>query len=56
MNPEVASFPNWVGAEQIRILVLRGDELDLSTAPLLLAGEQRTAHLVWKRVKNEEET
>ena len=49
VHPEVAFFPNWIGADQVRILELNGDELGLSTPPMLIAGEQRTAHLVWKR-------
>jgi hypothetical protein len=55
VNPEVASFPNWIGADQVRILELSRDELSLSTPPQLFSGEQRTAHLVWRLVKNEEE-
>ena len=50
VHPEVAFFPNWVGVDQIRIVELNGDELGLSTPPMLMAGQQQTAHLVWKRV------
>ena len=50
VHPEVAFFPNWVGVDQVRLLKLDGDELDLSTPPMLAAGKMQTAHLVWKRV------
>jgi len=50
VHPEVASFPNWVGVDQVRIVELDGDMLGLSTPPMLLAGKQQTAHLAWKRV------
>jgi hypothetical protein len=50
VHPEAAFFPNWIGVNQVRVVELNGDELGLSTPPMLLAGEQRTAHLVWKRV------
>lgn len=50
VHPEVAFFPNWIGGEQVRLVEFSGDELSLSTPLLLLAGQQQTAHLVWKRV------
>ena len=50
VHPEVAFFPSWVGVDQVRLLKLDGDELDLSTPPMLAAGEMQTAHLVWRRV------
>ena len=47
--PEMSFYPNWIGVDQVRIARLDGDELDLSTQPLLLAGKQQTAHLLWRR-------
>jgi hypothetical protein len=51
VHPELAFFPNWVGVDQIRIASLEGDELNLSTPPMLISGLQQTAHLVWQRVR-----
>ena len=48
---EVAFFPNRVGTAQERIFELTGDSLDISTPPMLIEGEQRTAHLSWRRVE-----
>jgi hypothetical protein len=50
VHPEAAFFPNWIGMDQVRIMDLEDDVLDLSTPPMLLAGHQQTAHLVWTRV------
>ena len=47
---ELSLFPNWVGVEQERLVELRGNRLTLSTRPILLGGNQHTAHLVWERV------
>jgi hypothetical protein len=48
--PEAAFFPNWIGVEQARTLgFTSADGLELSTPPMLLAGRQQTAHLVWRR-------
>jgi hypothetical protein len=47
VHPEAAFFPNWIAVDQVRIMSLEGDLLDLSTPPMLLAGRQQTAHLVW---------
>jgi len=46
---EVSSFPNWVGTDQVRIVHLAGDELSLSSLPLVIAGALQTAHLSWRR-------
>jgi hypothetical protein len=46
---ELSSFPNWVGADQERLLELRGNRLTLSTHPILMQGKQQTAHLIWER-------
>jgi hypothetical protein len=50
VHPEAAFFPNWIGVDQVRLMSLNDDILELRTPPMLLAGAQRTAHLVWKRV------
>ncbi len=47
---ELSLFPNWVGVEQERLVKLEENRLTLSTRPILLSGEQRTAHLIWERV------
>lgn len=46
---QVSLFPNWVGDVQRRFYELDGDRLTLSTAPMLLAGIERRAFLVWER-------
>jgi Lipocalin-like domain len=48
---ESSLFPNWVGTTQERFLELDGSALTLSTAPVLYAGQQRRAYLVWQRVQ-----
>ena len=47
---ELSLFPNWIGGEQERLVELGGEQLTLSTRPLLLRGIERTAHLIWERV------
>ncbi len=47
---ELSLFPNWVGTDQERDADLSADTLVLSVGPLLLAGEERIARLVWERV------
>ena len=44
-------FPNWVGSEQRREVLLEGDQLTLSTPPTLFQGRQRVLRLVWKRLE-----
>ncbi|CAA9389038.1 MAG: hypothetical protein AVDCRST_MAG03-462 [uncultured Rubrobacteraceae bacterium] len=51
---ELSLFPDWVGAEQERLVEVSGDRLVLSTRPILLGGVQRTAHLIWERVRTSE--
>jgi hypothetical protein len=46
---EVSLFPNWKGVDQVRRFAFDGDRLTLSTAPMVVAGVERTAHLVWER-------
>jgi hypothetical protein len=47
---ELSLFPNWVGADQERLMELRGNRLTLSTHPILIKGSEQTAHLIWERV------
>jgi hypothetical protein len=46
---QTSLFPNWVGNAQRRFFELDGNRLTLSTTPLLLAGTERRAYLVWER-------
>jgi hypothetical protein len=46
---EGATFPNWDGAEQKRVLKISGDEMDY-TNPTISTGAG-VARLVWKRLK-----
>ena len=47
---ELSLFPNWVGADQERLMELKGNRLTLSTHPILIQGKEQTAHLIWERV------
>ena len=47
---ELSLFPNWVGSNQERSVLLAGDRLTLSASPLLLAGKQQIPRLIWERV------
>ena len=47
---EVSLFPNWKGVDQVRRYAFDGDRLTLSTAPMVVAGVEQAAHLVWQRV------
>ena len=51
VNPHTSLFPNWVGQNLERFFAVEGDRLDLRTRPLLAQGEERTAHLIWRRVR-----
>ena len=42
-------FPNWVGTEQRREIVLDGSRLTLTSQPILFEGKMRVFRLVWKR-------
>ena len=48
---ELSLFPNWVGTRQVRRLELAGDRLTLSAGPMVLAGRQQIARLIWERVR-----
>ncbi len=44
-------FPNWVGSDQRRKVLMNGDRLILSTPPTLFQGKQRIFRLTWARVE-----
>ena len=46
---ELSLFPNWVGTDQERAAEVSERTLTLSAGPLLLAGKQQVARLVWER-------
>lgn len=47
---ELSLFPNWVGSDQERVAEFTRKRLTLSAGPLLLAGKQQVARLVWERI------
>ena len=51
---ELSLFPNWVGAEQERLVEVAGDRLTLSTRPMVLGGVLKTASLTWERIRTAE--
>jgi len=44
-----ASFPNWVGGDQLRYYEFSGGTLSLSTPPITSGGEDLRFVLVWRR-------
>jgi len=42
-------FPNWVGTEQQREIILDGDRLTLTSQPILFDGKMRVFRVIWKR-------
>lgn len=46
---EGSLFPNWVGTEQRREVVLQDDQLTLSTSPMPFEGKTQVFRIVWKR-------
>jgi hypothetical protein len=49
MKIEASSFPNWTGAQQKRMVAIKGDELRLINPTPPTGGG--TAYVVWKRAK-----
>ena len=47
----VASVPNWVGTDMVRVIRSVDDRLTLSTPPLLVGGAASTWELTWVRPK-----
>jgi hypothetical protein len=48
---EGSLFPNWEGTVLRRGVSLEGDELRLSTPPLLIGGRMMTSVIVWRRAR-----
>ena len=46
---ETAFYPNRVGTEQVRYIHLEGDELLLTTPPMVIHGKSRSGRLRWER-------
>jgi len=46
---EGSNFPNWVSTDQVRFFKFSGDQLTLSSPPILVGGEQLIVHFVWAR-------
>ncbi len=46
---ELSLMPNWIGAEQVRIVAFDGDTVTLATPPMPVGGRQQVATLVWQR-------
>jgi len=44
-------FPNWLGSEQRREIVLEGNRLTLSTPPIPFQGKDRVFRAIWKRLE-----
>ena len=47
---DVASVPNWVNTDLIRVVERDRNRLTLRTPPLVVGGELRTSELVWERL------
>ena len=45
----IASVPNWVGSDMVRLISLVDGRLTLSTPPLLVGGAASTWELTWER-------
>jgi Lipocalin-like domain len=50
-RPTGSLFPNWLGTEQRRKIVLEGDRLTLSTPPMSFEGKDRVFRAIWKRME-----
>ncbi|OGD18705.1 MAG: hypothetical protein A2W03_08950 [Candidatus Aminicenantes bacterium RBG_16_63_16] len=48
-HAEGASFPNWMGGDQVRFCKLEGTRLILSTPPFLYDGQINRSVLIWER-------
>src|SRR5687767_4011124 len=47
---EVSVYPNWTGTDQERFYTFDGEQLILSSPPLVFEDGAQTAYLIWKRV------
>jgi hypothetical protein len=49
---EYSLYPNWVGMDQHRLVILEGNRLELrSPKPVVVSGEQRTLRVRWERTR-----
>ena len=48
---EIATYPNWVGTDLVRTVVLDHDRLILRIAPRLVAGQMQSDELSWQRTR-----
>ena len=46
---ELSLMPNWIGEEQVRLVVFNEDTVTLTTPPVPVGGRQQIATLVWHR-------
>jgi hypothetical protein len=46
-----ASFPNWIGSEQLRYYRFEGPRLLLSTPPIIVNGQSLEFVLIWERLQ-----
>ena len=51
---ETAFYPNRVGTEQTRYVHQEGDELVLTTPPMVIRGQSRSGRLIWERASPRE--
>ena len=51
---ETAFYPNRVGTEQVRYIHQEGDELVLTTPPMVIRGTSRSGRLIWERASPRE--
>lgn len=49
---QIASVPNWVGTDLVRVVALLGDRLTLTTPPISVGDQIQVTKLVWDRVKS----
>jgi hypothetical protein len=47
---EGATFPNWIGTEQLRLFRIEGERLTITTPPMLANGDSLVTVLVWERL------
>ncbi|MGW7544180.1 lipocalin-like domain-containing protein [Streptomyces sp. NPDC054770] len=49
----IATFPNLVGSDLTRLCVFEdGDTLKLDTPPMVMGGEARPSHILWRRLQS----
>ena len=48
---EIASVPNWVNTDLVRVVTVQGDRITLRTPPLSVGGTSQMTELIWERIK-----